>query len=40
MKFQKEMKINAWHGYNVRIIKDSMEAIEELKKIVEKKVEK
>ncbi len=37
IKHQKEMKINRWHGYNVRIIKDNADAVEEIKKILEKR---
>jgi hypothetical protein len=37
MNFQKSVKVNRWLGYNVRIIKDNNDALEELKKIMERK---
>ena len=37
VKYQKKLKENRWLGYNVKIIKDSREAIDEVKKMIEKK---
>lgn len=37
VKYQKKLKENRWKCYDVKIIKDSREAIDEVKKMIEKR---